>query len=248
MSFTTNSVEYFLRLSDLPYTRLNQTNVSILNVKGNDIKSSWEDYLNISIECLASALIVREFDIKIGITHSIVREVNRTPFNIKVGVGMDRINNAGQVIGDIRFYDIVLNETSYDATITPYGYGKWKEMITGDYIYTKALCKYSMQASLNADRPNTRQYLHKVDVPDVVDRGVVELTKDNQPLFVRFSTEEVRKFHIVPELNVSIKSYSGTDKSPIIIPYNTTTEGFYVTMKADGEFVEGKISWSARGY
>lgn len=248
MSFTTNSVEYFLRLSDLPYTRLNQINVSILNVKGNNIKSSWEDYLNISIECLASALIVREFDIKIGITHSIVREVNQAPFNIEVGVGMDRINNAGQVIGDIRFYDIVLNETSYDSTITPYGYGKWKEMITGDYIYTKALCKYSMQASLNADRPNTRQYLHKVDVPDVVDRGVVELTKDNQPLFVRFSTEEVRKFHIVPELNVSIKSYSGTDKSPIIIPYNTTTEGFYVTMKSDGEFVGGKISWSARGY
>lgn len=248
MGFTTNSVEYLLKFSDLPYTRLNQTNVSIINVKGNNIKSSWEDYLNFSLDFLASALIVRDFDVRIGISHPIVRDVDRTPFEVKVGCGLERINNAGQIIGDIRFYDTVLNETNYDATITPYGYGKWKEMITGDYIYTKALCKYSMQASLNADRPNTRQYLHKVDVPDVVDRGVAELTLDNQPLFVRFSTEEVRKFHIVPELNVNIKSYSGVGTTPLVIPYNTTTEGFYVTMKVDGSFVEGSISWSARGY
>lgn len=248
MSFSTQSSLYSLKLSDLPVTRLNQLELPYVDVKGNDIKSSWKDYLNFSVDFSASALIVREFDIKIGISNPIIKDVNRTPFTIKVGVDTERINNAGQVIGDIRFYDKVLNETDYDATITPFGYGKWRELVTGDYIYEKALCKYSMQASLNANRPNTRQYIHKVDVPDVVDRGVVELTKDNQPLFVRFSTEEVRKFHIVPELNVSIKSYSGTDKSPIIIPYNTTTDGFYVTMKADGEFVEGKISWSARGY
>lgn len=248
MSFSTQSSLYFLKLSDLPLTRLNQVKLPYVDAKGNDIKSSWKDYLNLSVDFSASALIVREFDIRIGVSHSIIKDIDRTPFIVKVGVDTERINNAGQVIGDIRFYDKVLNETDYDATITPFGYGKWKEMVTGDYIYTKALCKYSMQASLNADRPNTRVYLHKVDVPDVVDRGTVELTKDNQPLWVKFSKEEVRKFHIVPELNVSIKSYSGVDTPPIVIPYNTTTEGFYVTMKSGGEFVEGSITYAARGY
>lgn len=248
MSFSTQSSLYFLKLSDLPLTRLNQVKLPYVDAKGNDIKSSWKDYLNLSVDFSASALIVREFDIKIGVSHSIIKDIDRTPFIVKVGVDTERINNAGQVIGDIRFYDKVLNETDYDATITPFGYGKWRELVTGDYIYEKALCKYSMQASLNADRPNTRTYIHKVDVPDVVDRGIATLTKSNQPLFVRFSDEEVRKFHIVPELTVSIKSYSGTGNTPLVIPYNTTTEGFYVTMKADGAFVEGSISWSARGY
>lgn len=248
MSFVTTITDYYLKVRDLPNHLIEELHLEMDEVRADYIVSKWDTKLRITPSIKDTLAITRQFAIKVQANVENFVKFTKAPIKTAIRVGKYRIANAGQVIGDIRFYDTVLNETSYDATITPYGYGKWKTMITGDYIYTKALCKYSMQASLNADRPNTRQYLHKVDVPDVVDMGVVELTKDNQPLFVRFSTEEVRKFHIVPELNVSIKSYSGTDKSPIIIPYNTTTDGFYVTMKADGEFVEGKISWSARGY
>lgn len=246
MSFVTSREEYYSRLNQVPY-EMDNVNLAIKDVKGWGINSDWQDSVAISLIDKSKVIFTRKFDISLGLDANFPKDMSR-PLNACLGVGALKVGNAGQVIGDIRFYDTVLNETNYDSTITPYGYGKWKEMVTGDYIYTKALCKYSMQASLNADRPNTRVYLHKVDVPDVVDRGTVELTKDNQPLWVKFSKEEVRKFHIVPELNVSIKSYSGVDTPPIVIPYNTTTEGFYVTMKSGGEFVEGSITYSARGY
>ena len=248
MSFVTTITDYYLKIKDLPHHLVKDLDLEMDEVRANYIVSTWGTRVGIKIVTEDILAITRQFFVKLQTNIENVVHFTKAPINLGMGFKAQRIANAGQVIGDIRFYDKVLNETDYDATITPFGYGKWRELVTGDYIYEKALCKYSMQASLNADRPNTRTYIHKVDVPDVVDKGVAELTKTNQPLFVRFSLEEVRKFHIVPELNVNIKSYSGVGTTPLVIPYNTTTEGFYVTMKADGEFVEGSISWSARGY
>ena len=248
MSFVTESSEYNLKLSDLPYFKISNIEIPLIDISGNDVKSTWKDCINFTIERTALLTVTRDFDIKVGITANIKKDVEQNPFNVHLVTNIERIGNAGQVIGDIRFYGIALNESSYDNILTPFGYGKWKELVTGDYIYQGAICKYSMQASLTASRPNTRQYKHKVDVPDIYDSGTVTLTKTNQPLFVRFSGDEVRKFHIVPELNVNIKSYSGTGATPLVIPYNVTQEGFYVTMKVDGAYVDGSVSWSARGY
>ena len=248
MSFTTESSKYNLKLSDLPYIKVNNLNLSILNVSGNSIKSSWKDYLDLSVERIALLTVTRDFDVRLGITTNIKKDIEKSPFDVCLGIDVDRIANAGQIMGDIRFYDTALNEGNYSGILTPYGYGRWRELVTGEYIYQGAICKYCMQSSLNADRPNTRQYVHKVDVPDIIDTGTATLTKTNQPLFVRFSDEEVRRFHVVPELNVNIKSYGGTGATPLVIPYNVTREGFYVTMKVDGAYVDGTISYSARGY
>lgn len=259
MSFVTTIKDYYLKLSDLPNHILKDLDMPLKEVKANYITSEWKTSLGVKRVVNDLLAITRIFPINLRAGLTLVKDMESAPHNLKIGVRGHRVANAGQVIGDIRFYDTVLNETSYDRTLTPYGYGKWKEMITGDYIYTKALCKYCIQASLNADRPNTRQYLHKVDVPDVTDRGTVELTLDNQPLFVPFTDD--RMFHIVPEVNVTLKSFSGVDLQPVtvddgvainvlpvVIPYNVTTKGFYVTMKYDGEFVEGKVTYAARGY
>ena len=246
MSFVTNREEFYSKLNQVPY-KINTINLILKDVKGIGITSEWNDSISIQKTEDFKHIFIRNFGVNIELSPECSKFIHR-PMNNLIGLGVLKVENSGQIIGDIRFYDKVLNETDYDATITPFGYGKWRELVTGDYIYGKALCKYCMQASLNANRPNTREYRHKVDVPDVEDRGIANLTKSNQPLFIRFSNENVRKFHIVPELTVSIKSYSGTGNTPLVIPYNTTTEGFYVTMKADGDFVEGSISWSARGY
>lgn len=248
MSFATESSKYNLKLSDLPYTRVNDVSLSISKVAGNNVKSTWKDYLNLSVERSTLLTVTRDFDIRVGITTNVKKDIEKSPFNVHLNTTVERIGNAGQVMGDIRFYDTALNEGSYSSILTPYGYGKWRELVTGEYVYSGAICKYCMQSSVNADRPNTRQYVHKVDVPDIYDTGYATLTKTNQPLFVRFSNEDVRRFHIVPELNVGIKSYSGTGATPLVIPYNVTREGFYVTMKADGAYVDGTISYSARGY
>lgn len=164
-----------------------------------------------------------------------------------LGIGVTKIDNISIVLSDLRFYDKVLNETNFDEAFTPFGYSRWKKMITGDYIYQKALCKYVIHASLNSDRPNVRAYTHKVDVPDLLAQGTVELTVNNQPREVQFP--EDRTFHIVPEMNISIKSYSGTGATPLVLAYNVTTKGFTVVMKnEDGGYVEGTITYAARGY
>lgn len=164
-----------------------------------------------------------------------------------LGIGASKISGAQTVLSDLRFYDKVLNETNFDESFAPFGYSKWKKMITGDYIYQKALCKYVMQSSFSADRPNVRMYTHKVDVPDLLAQGTVELTVDNQPQEVHFPKD--RTFHIVPEMNISIKSYSGTGATPLVLAYNVTTKGFMVFMKnEDGGYVEGTVTYAARGY
>ena len=164
-----------------------------------------------------------------------------------LGIGVSKIDNIPIVLSDLRFYAKVLNETNFDETFTPFGYSRWKKMITGDYIYQRALCKYVIHASLDSDRPNVRAYTHKIDVPDVLDTGTVALTTTNQPREVQFNSD--RKFHIIPELNVTIKSYSGTGATPLVLAYNVTTKGFMVSMKnEDGGYVEGTITYAARGY
>ena len=164
-----------------------------------------------------------------------------------LGIGVSKIDNIPIVLSDLRFYAKVLNETNFDEAFTPFGYSRWKKMITGDYIYQKALCKYVIHANFNSDRPNVRAYTHKVDVPDLLAQGTVELTVSNQPLEVNFPKD--RTFHIVPEMNISIKSYSGTGATPLVLAYNVTRTGFKVIMKGvDGEYVDGSITYSARGY
>ena len=164
-----------------------------------------------------------------------------------LGIGVSKIGDTTIVLSDLRFYAKVLNEANFDEAFTPFGYSRWKKMITGDYIYQKALCKYVIHANLNSDRPNVRAYTHKVDVPDVLATGTVALTTTNQPCEVRFNSD--RKFHIIPELNVTIKSYSGTGATPLVLAYNVTTKGFTVVMKnEDGGYVEGTITYAARGY
>ena len=164
-----------------------------------------------------------------------------------LGIGVSKIRDTAIVLSDLRFYDKVLNETNFDETFTPFGYSRWKKMITGDYIYQKALCKYVIHASLDSDRPNVRAYTHKIDVPDLLAQGTVELTVNNQPLEVNFPKDRI--FHIVPEMNISIKSYSGTGATPLVLAYNVTTKGFTVVMKnEDGGYVEGTITYAARGY
>lgn len=164
-----------------------------------------------------------------------------------LGIGVSKIDNIPIVLSDLRFYDKVLNETNFDETFTPFGYSRWKKMITGDYIYQRALCKYVIHASLDSDRPNVRAYTHKVDVPDLLAQGTVELTVNNQPREVQFPKD--RTFHIVPEMNISIKSYSGTGATPLVLAYNVTTKGFTVVMKnEDGGYVGGTITYAARGY
>ena len=54
--------------------------------------------------------------------------------------------------------------------------------------------------------------------------------------------------HVTPEMNVSIKSYSGTSGTPEVMVYNIDRYGFDVTLKNGSEYVAGKITYAARAY
>lgn len=220
--------------------------IKVVPVTKNDFYRTFKAGLGFTVDYTTVNAYFRKFSIALGL-QEVHNKKTIKPFKGALGIGVLKINNAQQVLSDLRFYDKVLNETNFDETFTPFGYSKWKKMITGDYIYQKALCKYVMQASLNVDRPNARAYTHKVDVPDVVDTGTVVLTTANQPHEMHFNSD--RKFHIVPELNVTIKSYSGTGATPLVLAYDVTTKGFMVVMKNEnGGYVEGTITYAARGY
>ena len=230
------------KMIELPF-KMNELHYKIKDVNGIEYLNTWLDTLNVELSFTTTNAFIRNFNINVNIDTPVANNFTKNvPINLDVG--FLKVSNAGQVIGDIRFYNKVLNETNWDETITPFGYGKWKELITGDYIYQKCLCKFVMQASLNADRPNARTYIHKIDCPDTYETGIAELTEDNQPYTVEFT----RPLHIVPDVNTTIKSYSGIDGTPTIIVYNITTKSFDVTMKMGSEYVAGTISWASRGY
>lgn len=232
------------KMNELAF-KMNELHYKIKDVNGIEYLNTWLDNLDVELPFTTTNAFIRNFDIGIEMSNTLENKVEKV-IPINLDVGFLKVSNAGQVIGDIRFYNKVLNETNWDETITPFGYGKWKELITGDYIYQKCLCKFVMQASLNADRPNAREYRHCVDVPDVTDRGTVELTESNQPYEVEFNSD--RFFHQVPEVNVTLKSYSGVGGTPTIIVYDITTKGFKVTMKLDSEYVAGSVTYAARGF
>lgn len=231
------------KMIELPF-KMNELHYKIKDVNGIEYLNTWLDTLDVELPFTTTNAFIRNFNVNINISNTLKNKVEKVIPIINVDVGFLKVSNAGQVIGDIRFYNKVLNETNWDETITPFGYGKWKELITGDYIYQKCLCKFVMQASLNADRPNARTYIHKVDIADTYETGIAELTETNQPYTVEFT----RPLHIVPDVNTTIKSYSGIDGTPTIIVYNITTKSFDVTMKMGSEYVAGTISWASRGY
>ncbi len=172
---------------------------------------------------------------------------HKADWSAVVGVGIS--DNATTIenlaIGDIRLYSKALTTTNWDEVLSPYGYGKWRRMVTGDYIYDKALFRYILRTSVESSRPNVRMYKHLVDVPDITDTKVVDIPLE-QPLNISFS--EGRIFHIVPDVNVLIKSFSGSSTIPTLTVYDITTKGFKVTLKNGSQFVAGKISYSATGY
>lgn len=230
------------KMNELAF-KMNELHYKIKDVNGIEYLNTWLDNLDVELPFTTTNAFIRNFDIGIEMSNTLENKVEKV-IPINLDVGFLKVSNAGQVIGDIRFYNKVLNETNWDETITPFGYGKWKELITGDYIYQKCLCKFVMQASLNADRPNARTYIHKIDIADTYETGIAELTETNQPYTVEFT----RPLHIVPDVNTTIKSYSGIDGTPTIIVYNITTKSFDVTMKMGSEYVAGTISWASRGF
>lgn len=157
------------------------------------------------------------------------------------------LRQAGTILSDLTLYNVALNETNFDLAITPAGYDRFKTMLTGDYIYQKALFRFILLATTaSGERPNTREYMHKVDVPDTFETGTIEFETDWNPTTYEFS----REFHIVPEVTYTIIRVENMEElnQAVVLPIEVTTKHIIAQLKVGSKYVNGAVSFSARGY
>lgn len=197
--------------------------------------------LNIKDTFSSDSIYNRNINVNLNISETFVPVFDKV-VNVNIGIIEMFLNNAGMVITDIFKYNIAIDETNFDEALSPIGFSAFREMRTGDYTYKDAICKVRLEAQNSGDRPNIRQYVHKVDVPDVVESGVITLTSSNQPVTYFFK----RKFHNIPEVNFSIKSsdVAGATFTPVTID----TEKIVMYLKSGTSNINGQVSFSARGY
>lgn len=123
------------------------------------------------------------------------------------------------------------------------GYTTFREFITGDYEYEKALFRLAMESSTN-DRALVEEIDIAIDVDDVYDRGTCEVTDKNYGANVKFS----RVFSIAPEVTVTMRSGSALNAIRPEITSVTTT-GFTVSLyDVEGKLTTGTFTWLAAGY
>lgn len=124
------------------------------------------------------------------------------------------------------------------------GFGQFKQFIPGDYDVQKALFRVVL-TSKGADRTRLNEMSVQADVPDVFDRGMVEITAAQAAAGVRVAF--TRTFHIVPEITLTLKGGTVVAVPDVIA---SDEYGFTVVLKnpATGERVAGRVSWAAHGY
>jgi predicted phage tail protein len=112
--------------------------------------------------------------------------------------------------------------------------------ISGDHEYQNAIFKVAMIASGDA-APRLKAITTQVDVPDVLDGGVVT-TSSSATVRVDFS----RVFYTPPEVTTALKGGSVVS-SPRVVSVDTT--GFDIeALNASSTRVVATVSWSAKGY
>lgn len=119
------------------------------------------------------------------------------------------------------------------------GFAPFTEFVQGDYDYQYAIFRAVMK-SVTDDRAVLTNLKIDVDVPDVTDRGFVEVPTAG--IRVNFN----RVFHMVPE--VICTTTGGTE---VAVPRVTDKDetGFTVSLKGTDNLNKlGTISWSAHGY
>lgn len=213
-----------------------------INMKGVNIGYSMDFVESFSRVVDYNRIIKENLDIQ----RILSKELQKT-FDIALDVVENYLRAAGTVMSDLTLYNVALNETNFDTAITPAGYDRFKTMLTGDYVYQKALFRFVLNSTTTSgERPNCREYLHKVDVPDTFETGTIEFETDWNPATYEFK----RKFHIVPEVTYTIIRVEGMEElnQATLLPLEVTTTHIKAQLKVGSKYVNGAVSFSARGY
>ncbi|MFZ2736873.1 MAG: hypothetical protein WBI20_05330 [Burkholderiaceae bacterium] len=124
----------------------------------------------------------------------------------------------------------------------PPGYTDFRDFIQGDHTYRRALFRAILK-SQNSDRGFIDGLRVTVDVPDVFDRGSVQITDAVNGIAVGFT----RAFRIAPEVTITHKG--GTVVAVPKLLGAVTTTGFTAVLEnSSGTRVAGAFTWIAQGY
>jgi hypothetical protein len=152
--------------------------------------------------------------------------------------------HANGVISDMIISTLAITEDDFKNIVEsghPPGYTNFRDFIQGDYTYQQALFRAILKSS-NADRGYIDALRLTVDVPDIFDRGVAEVTNAAAGVAVQFS----RTFRFTPQVTITHKG--GTTTAIPRLLGSPSTIGFTAVLEDQtGARVTGSFSWLAQG-
>jgi hypothetical protein len=153
--------------------------------------------------------------------------------------------HANGVISDMIVASTEITEADFANIVEaghPPGYTDFRDFIQGDYTYQKALFRAILK-SRNSDRGFIDALRVTVDVPDVFDRGTVQITNALAGAVIGFS----RTFRVPPEVTMTHKG--GTVVAIPRLSSAVTRTGFTAVLEnTAGTRVTGTFTWIAQGY
>jgi len=162
-----------------------------------------------------------------------------------VGLADALLRHANAVMADLALRSSPMDEATFRAMVTdkaPLGYGRFRDLVPGDYEYAKAIIGLLLSAPVTGERIAILNAVLNVDVPDVRDRGTASVPVGG--VEVTFN----RSFAEPPEVQVTLKA-GGSPSFPEVLTISTTDFTVRLLDAADGVTpVAGTVSWSALGY
>lgn len=230
----------------------------LLAVEGDVSKRPGKPFADgFSVSWNLSRSIKKDFDEPLPITETLLREmVYRRLREEQIGMAEELaklpvkellrqleiaetyLRNANAVLSDLYYSSRPMSFEAFQKLEAPIAYQPFRDFVIGDYSYKEALFRMLVEGAVMADRPLVTDWQLNVDVPDVSDRGTVDVPE------VGARIDFTKRFYAVPEVNVAVRGGLGATPE-----YEVDTEGFTVKLrKADGTLTAGTISWSANGY
>jgi len=152
--------------------------------------------------------------------------------------------HANGVVSDMIISSLAITEEDFASIVQnghPPGYTNFRDFIQGDYTYQRALFRAILKSN-NADRGYIDALRLTVDVPDIFDRGIAEITDAAAGVNVQFA----RNFRFTPQVTMTHKGGT-TTAIPRILGTPTTTGFTAVLEDKTGARVTGSFSWLAQG-
>jgi hypothetical protein len=174
-----------------------------------------------------------------------LRRAMRLRANEALALAEQYRRHANGVISDMIVASTEITEADFASIVEaghPPGYTDFRDFIQGDFTYQRALFRAILK-SRNSDRGFIDALRVTVDVPDVFDRGTVQITDSQAGAVIGFS----RIFRVPPEVTMTHKG--GTVVAIPRLSSAVTRTGFTAVLEnTSGARVTGTFTWIAQGY